>query len=94
MTVAANGRLAADAALVSGSATDNMGIRTVRWSTASGRSGAAKLTWTVTGGDYAVGYQWRMDWLVVATGALPGEPITITSEDIRGLTTSTTVVAR
>ncbi len=94
ITVGANGRLAADAALVSGSATDNMGIRAVRWTTPSGRSGAAKMTWTVTGGDYAVGYQWRMDWLVVATGALPGETITITTEDVRGLTTSTTAVAR
>ena len=45
----------ADTELVSGSATDNMGIRAVRWTTPSGRSGAAKMTWTVTGGDYAVG---------------------------------------
>jgi hypothetical protein len=93
VTVGANGRLTSDAALVSGSATDNMGIRAVRWTTPAGRSGVAKMTWTVTGGDYAVGYQWRMDWLVAATGALPGEPITVTTEDVRGLTTSTTVVA-
>ena len=92
ITVGAKARVVADTALVSGSATDNMGIRAVRWTTASGRSGAAKMTWTVTGGDYAVGYQWRMDWLVEA-GALPGEPITITTEDVRGLTTSTSVVA-
>ncbi len=69
ITVGAKGRLAADTALVSGNATDNMGIRAVRWSTPSGRSGAAKMTWTVTGGDYAVGYQWRMDWLVEAAAA-------------------------
>jgi hypothetical protein len=91
ITVGAKGRIA-DTELVSGNATDNMGIRAVRWSTASGRSGAAKMTWTVTSGDYATGYQWRMDWLLGAV-VLPGEPITITTEDVRGLTTSTTVVA-
>jgi hypothetical protein len=50
------------------------------------------MTWTVTGGDYAVGYQWRMDWLLGAVAA-PGERITITTEDVRGSTTTTTLVA-
>jgi hypothetical protein len=92
LTVQATGRLA-EAALVSGIATDNMGIRAVRWSTDSGRSGAARMTWTVTGGDYAApGYQWRMDWLLGAVAA-PGERITITTEDVKGLVTTTTTVA-
>jgi hypothetical protein len=51
------------------------------------------MTWTVTAGDYAApGYQWRMDWLVAAA-APPGERITITTEDVRGLVTTTSVVA-
>jgi hypothetical protein len=91
ITVGVKGRIA-DTELVSGSATDNMGIHAVRWSTASGRSGAAKMTWTVTGGYYGTGYEWRMDWVLGAV-ATPGEPITITTEDVRGLVTSTTVVA-
>jgi hypothetical protein len=91
LTVQSQGHIA-DTELVSGSATDNMGIHAVRWSTASGRTGAAKMTWTVTSGDYSTGYQWRMDWLLGAV-ALPGEPITISTEDVHGLVTSTTVVA-
>jgi hypothetical protein len=91
VTVKAKGRVG-DSALISGSATDNMGIRAVRWSTATGQSGSAKLTWTVTSGDYGTGYQWRMDWLLGAV-VLPGQPITITTEDVKGLVTSTTVVA-
>ena len=91
VTVGARNRIG-ETAMVSGNATDNMGIRSVRWSTSSGRTGAAKMTWTVTGGDYAVGYQWRMDWLLGAVVA-PGESITITAEDVRGLVTNTTVAA-
>ena len=86
LTVQAKGRVA-ETALVSGIATDNMGIRSVRWRTDSGRSGAARMVWTVTSGDYAVGYQWRMDWLLGAVAA-PGERITITAEDVRGVVTS------
>jgi hypothetical protein len=91
LTVGATGRIG-DIELVSGSATDNMGIHAVRWTTDAGRSGAARMTWTVTSGDYAVGYQWRMDWLLGAVAA-PGERVTITTEDVRGSTTTTTLVA-
>jgi hypothetical protein len=77
---------------VSGSATDNMGIRVVRASTASGASGAARMVWTVISGTYSVGYTWRMDW-TVTIAARPGEIVTVTAEDIKGLSTTTAFTA-
>jgi hypothetical protein len=91
LTVQANGRVAGSA-VISGVATDNMGIRSVRWSTDAGSSGVARMTWTVTGGDYAVGYQWQMAWNFDAL-ATPGERVTITTTDIKGLVTSKSVTA-
>ena len=77
---------------VPGSAMDNMGVRAVRWTTASGRSGAATMDWKVTGGDYSHGYQWRMDWTARVVAA-PGERITIAVEDVKGLVTTAKYVA-
>jgi hypothetical protein len=77
---------------LAGSATDNMGVRAVRWQTAEGGSGAAPMTWVVTGGDYTTAYQWHMDW----TASVPvasGQPITITVEDIKGNQTSLVITA-
>ena len=78
--------------LLSGSAHDDMAIRSVQWQTTTGKSGAAPMTWTVTGGDYQVGYQWRMDWSLRIPAA-SGERITLTVWDSKGLPTSSTVVA-
>jgi hypothetical protein len=91
VTVTSRARVAGGAALT-GAASDNMAIRAVRWRTASGASGAAPMVWTVTSGGYTTAYVWRMDWNVTVP-ASPGEGITITVEDIKGLTTTTTVVA-
>ena len=77
---------------ISGSATDNMGIRSVRWRTASGAEGAAKMTWVITGGDVRAGYQWRTDWSTTVPST-SGEVITITVEDIKGPAVSMTVRA-
>jgi hypothetical protein len=83
---------AGSVASLAGSAMDNMGIRAVRWQTADGNSGAARMTWVVTGGDYTTTYQWRMDW----TASVPvasGHPVTITVEDIKGNQTSVVITA-
>ena len=76
----------------SGSASDNLAIRAVRWTTASGTSGAAQMNWTVTGGSYQTSYQWRMDWNA-SVPVTSGEAVTLTVEDSKGLLTSRTVVA-
>jgi hypothetical protein len=91
VTVTSVGRIPGGASL-SGAAGDNMAIRAVRWTTASGASGAAPMVWTVTSGSYSTGYGWRMDWNATIP-ASPGERVTITVEDIKGLTTATTVTA-
>jgi hypothetical protein len=76
----------------SGSATDNMGIRVVRASAASGASGVARMVWTVVSGNYAVGYTWRMDW-TVTIAVRSGEVVTVTAEDIKGLSSTSTFTA-
>jgi hypothetical protein len=75
-----------------GSASDDMAIRAVRWTTASGKSGAAPMNWVVVAGGYASSYQWRMDW-VASVPASSGEEVSITVEDAKGLLSSRTVVA-
>lgn len=77
-------------AILTGSARDDMGVRSVRWSTATGDRGAAPMVWTVESGDYKVGYRWRMEWSARVPAA-PGEPITLTVEDLKGNQTITTV---
>jgi hypothetical protein len=77
---------------LSGSATDNRAIRSVVWQTASGKLGTATMNWTVTSGNWAVGYQWRMDWNA-SIPAAPGEAITVTAFDTNGLPTTRTVAA-
>jgi hypothetical protein len=73
---------------VTGSATDNLGMRSVRWQTGSA-SGAAPMTWVVTSGDYRTGYRWRMDWTADIPAA-PGQQIAFTAQDIKGLDTKIT----
>ena len=91
LSVATNTRAGSDVA-IGGSARDDMAIRSVEWRTATGKTGAATMTWTVVGGDYQVGYQWKMDWSARIPAAT-GERVTLTAWDIKGLPVSTTVVA-
>jgi hypothetical protein len=79
-----------NAVVVRGGSADDMGVRAVRWRTASGRSGAAVMLWVVTGGDWAAGYQWRTDWSADIP-ASPGEAVTLTVEDVKGHKRSVTV---
>jgi hypothetical protein len=89
-TVASTTR-SASSVNVSGSATDDLAVRAVRWS-AAGASGAATMNWTVLNGTYATGYQWRMDWSA-SIPAAPGTQITLTFEDVKGLTSTKVVTA-
>jgi hypothetical protein len=76
---------------LSGTATDNMAVRLVRWRTAAGATGAAQLNW-VADGDPDSGYRWHTDWK--ATGIPLGDGanlVTVTVEDVKGLTTSRVV---
>jgi hypothetical protein len=84
-------RRSGDAVLVSGVATDNMAVGSVRWRTTSA-GGAARLTWVVTGGTWSSGYQWHMRW----TASVPvasGRTITFTAQDSSGRTTDVGVTA-
>ena len=62
-----------DGVVVSGTATDDMAVSSV-----PGRpvraSGAAPMTWSVTGGSWSTGYQWHMDWTAYRPGiSRPGD---------------------
>ena len=76
---------------LSGTAADNLAVRSIRWKTSSGASGTAQMTWEGSGGP-GRGYEWHMEW----RGEIPlkggSNTITVTAEDIKGLTTSTEVV--
>lgn len=77
---------------LAGLATDNLGIRAVRWDVAGGASGAAKMTWKVKDGSYSSGYQWEMQWTADAIPLKRGENrVVVTAEDIKGLTTTWSV---
>jgi hypothetical protein len=79
---ASSGSLALD-----GTATDNLAIRFVRWRNGRGDSGTARLTWDVLSGDYNSRYNWRTRWSAPAIPLEPGQnQITVTVEDIKGLT--------
>ena len=80
-----------DGVVVSGTATDDMAVSSVRWQAGS-TGGAAPMTWTVTGGNWSTGYQWHMDWTATIP-ASPGQSITFTAQDSTGLTTDATVTA-
>ncbi len=78
---------------ISGLATDNLGIRAVRWSKV-GEAGdeAAAMTWTVLSGSYKSGWEWQMDWSFDQIDVPSGvTEIAVTVEDIKGLTTTVTV---
>src|SRR5439155_10910262 len=70
-----------DSVTVTGTATDNLAVRSVVWR-AVGKHGAAQMTWSVTGGAYYSEYQWKTDW--TATIAVPAaQTITFVAEDIK-----------
>jgi hypothetical protein len=77
---------------LAGTAVDNLALRAVRWETSSGAAGTAQMTW-VGSGDPGGGYDWHMEWRVEAIPLKGGSnTITVTAEDIKGLTTSTEVL--
>ena len=80
---------------ITGSAVDNLAIRSVRWADERGHGGQARLTWVRTGGDESSGVEWRMDWEITGVALTAAEtPVTITAEDVKGLTTAQTVTLR
>jgi hypothetical protein len=82
-----SGRVALD-----GTATDNLAVRSVRWQNDRGASGVAQLTWEVLSGNYNSSYRWRTRWSAPSIPVAPGQNrITVTVEDIKGLTTSQVV---
>lgn len=78
---------------LAGFATDNLGIRDVRWSTPDHPAGGTMpMTWNMLSGDPAAGWTWQMDWSLQGVPASDsGREITITVTDIKGLVTATTV---
>ncbi len=81
----------ADGIRLSGFATDDTAVSSVRWQ-ADGASGAAPMTWSVTGGSWSTGYQWRMNWSATIP-ATAGQVILLTAQDSTGNTTDATVTA-
>jgi hypothetical protein len=76
---------------LSGTARDNLGIRTVRWQTDDGTSGVAALSWTATGDDRK-GYDWTIDWQATGIPLHAGaNRVTITVENLAGGTSSATI---
>jgi hypothetical protein len=68
-------------ATLSGTATDNLAINSVRWRVGAKR-GAAAMKWTVTGGNHDTRYQWQMQWTATVP-ASPGQAVTITARDVK-----------
>jgi hypothetical protein len=76
---------------LSGTATDNMAVRVVRWRTASGATGAAALRWVSEGGPTS-GARWHTEWKATEVPLPDGaRSVTVTVEDVKGLTTSRVV---
>ena len=77
---------------LSGTSSDSYAIRDVRYTSSSGASGAATASWQIDAGSYSTGYVSHTNWSVPSIGLLPGEnTITITAENIHGITTSKTI---
>jgi hypothetical protein len=73
---------------------DNLALRVVRWVSSRGYEGVAELTWQITSGTPSMGYTGETHWRVPSIPLQPGENrITITAEDIKGLTKSLTVTS-
>lgn len=81
---------------VTGQARDDWAIRAIRWTnSANGTSGVASMTWVVESGTYQTTQVWRMDWSITGIAVTAGvlNVITITVEDIHGLTATHTINA-
>ena len=58
--------------VITGTATDNLGIKAVRWQDDQGGSGVAAMHWKVLGGDEDAGFEWEMRWSVPVEELSPG----------------------
>ena len=77
---------------ITGTATDDLAIRAVRWQDDQGDSGVATMHWKVLGGDEEAGFEWEMRWVVPTAELSPeASELTVIAEDIKGRT-STPVV--
>ena len=77
---------------LSGTASDDYAIRDVSFTSTSGVSGAASTSWQIDSGSYSNGYVSHTNWNIPNIRLLPGDNrITITAEDIHGLTRSDTI---
>jgi hypothetical protein len=75
-----------------GTSGDNLAVRVVRWASDRGHRGVARTTWKVTSGDARSGYSGQTSWEIPNLPLEPGDNrITVTAEDIKGLTRSSTV---
>ena len=77
---------------LSGTASDSYAIKDVSFTSSSGASGAAAASWQIDSGSYSTGYVSHTNWNIQSIGLRPGEnTITVTAENIHGLTTSETI---
>ena len=77
---------------ITGTATDNLAIKAVRWQDDQGGSGVATMHWEVLGGDEDAGFEWEMRWAVPTAELSPGaSELTVTAEDIKGRTSAPVV---
>ena len=68
-----------------------MAVRVVRWRTPSGDTGTARLDW-VSEGAPGSGGSWHTNWKATGIPLRDGaSSITVTVEDVKGLTTSRVV---
>jgi hypothetical protein len=74
---------------ITGTATDNLGIKAVRWQDDQGGSGVAEMQWEVLDGNADTGFEWEMRWSVPAEKLSPeASELTVTAEDIKGRTSA------
>ncbi len=75
-----------------GTSGDNLAVRLVRWVSDRGHQGVARASWQVKSGDARSGYSGETSWEIPDIPLEPGDnKITITAEDIKGLTRSAAV---
>lgn len=83
---------AAASVSLTGVANDPLAVRVVRWSNDRGGSGTAQLTWQVLGGSDSQGWTAQTTWAAASVPLSSGlNTITLTVENIKGLTTTTSL---
>jgi hypothetical protein len=80
----------ADSVVLSGTATDDFAVRSVRWVTSSA-AGAAVMSWTITGGDEQHGWQARTEWSARVPIDDRTQTITVAVESTKGIATVTDI---